>query len=129
MEENASMFFTGNSIDLLVFIYQGVFKIKACETSVFLQRGYHSLLVDISINMHKLCFSYRSIDKSLEAQISRNFQGMFSVSITQLREHIELRIVFAPRVMRRLHRCTRLSEKLLVRQGVSLTLMTTCEET
>jgi len=73
--------------------------------------------------MHKLSVSYRSIDKSLKAQTSRSFQG------TQLLEHIELRIGFACREMRRLHRRTRLSEKLLARHGASLSLTTACEET
>jgi hypothetical protein len=69
--------------DLHVFIYQGVFEIRLCETFVFLHRGYHSLLLDVSVNMHKLCvvladlsrLKYRTVFKAQTTPLHTSVGG------------------------------------------------------
>ena len=75
--------------------------------------------------MHKLSFSYRSIDRSLKAQISHSFQGMFVSVSHNCMNTSSWELDLPRRVLRRLHRCTRVSEKLLVHHGAR----TTCEGT
>jgi hypothetical protein len=102
----------------------GMFRNQALERLCFLQRRFHSPLVDISKHTQTpRLLSYRSIDKALNVQMSHSSKAS-SHSFTQLQERVEFRIGFTRRVMRRLHRYTRASEKSLWRHGASLKLGT-----